>query len=364
MGWKGNIIDMPLGLAARVIALRNGPMPKAPSIFVLRNNDIGDLLVTTPLFEALARRFPDSEIVAGVGRWNFPVLENNPFVTDIVEVNAPWNNKNVPGQEWGNVIRYIARSPEITHLAARHFDIGIDVLGSHVGSALLMRLGIPYRLGVRGYRGGHTAAEQFVQYNPAEHVGRSALRFAELLGATELPENRPQLFLSEEERSAGESRWPGRAGGRIRITLGIGGGFREKCWPTQSFANLLDLLREHPTIDIALVGGVGDRSIGAALAVGRPDVHDLSGILSLRETFALTSASDAVVSNPSMLMHVAAAFRKPTVVVLGPYFPSAIEHDAQWGYPGTCRSLGSDSRGGTASPSFAFDTLASLIRMK
>ncbi len=35
--------------------------PASPrSIFVLRNNDLGDLLVVTPLFEALRRRIPEA----------------------------------------------------------------------------------------------------------------------------------------------------------------------------------------------------------------------------------------------------------------------------------------------------------------
>jgi len=34
-------------------------------------------------------------------------------------------------------------------------------------------------------------------------------------------------------------------------------------------------------------------------------------------------------------MHVAAAFRKPCCVLLGPYVTSATEHATQWGYPET-----------------------------
>ena len=44
------------------------------SIFVLRSNDIGDLLAVTPLFEALRRRFPDAWIGVGTGGWNAPCL--------------------------------------------------------------------------------------------------------------------------------------------------------------------------------------------------------------------------------------------------------------------------------------------------
>ena len=96
-------------------------------------------------------------------------------------------------QDWLSALRYIRSSPESRQLSAGNFDIGIDVLGSGYGSLLLMRAGIPYRLGVRGHAGGHSGATATIPYDPNEHVGRMALRFAEKLGATELPEVRPQL---------------------------------------------------------------------------------------------------------------------------------------------------------------------------
>jgi hypothetical protein len=56
---------------------------------------------------------------------------------------------------------------------------------------------MPFRPGVRGYAGGQSAASIAIPFSPDEHVGRMALRFAEVLGATMLPEVRPQLFLCE-----------------------------------------------------------------------------------------------------------------------------------------------------------------------
>jgi len=39
-----------------------------------------------------------------------------------------------------------------------------------------------------------------------------------------------------------------------------------------------------------------------------------------------------VICNSSMAMHAAAAFRCPSVVVLGEQFASASQHRRQWGY--------------------------------
>ncbi len=319
---------------------------KPRSILVLRNNDLGDLLVVTPLFEALRRRFPTAEIVAAVGRWNVATLRHNPHLSDVLVVDAPWFNKFVPRQSLTRILAYIAFSVQARTLARRGFDTGIDVLGSPWGSLLLLRAGIPLRLGVRGYAGGHTGVTLAVDFRPGEQVGRSALRFAELLGATDLPPARPQIFLDRAERWTGEQLWCSRFGPeRTRVVVAPAGGVAARCWPAESFAALTALLAaEDPAIVVA--GGPRDRALGERVAAAAPsasEVVNLAGHLSLRETFALLAAADLVVCNSSVLLHAAAAFGKPTWALLGPSFPSSRQHDAQWGYPGTCRSLGREA---------------------
>ena len=194
-GWKRQAFELctwACGLAAPRVA---EPPGEPRSIFVLRNNDIGDLLAVTPLFEALKRRYPRAKIIAGVGSWNLDVLKSNPFVDEVLPVNAPWHNQRTRPQGVRAALNYIMFSGEVKNIASHRCDIGIDVLGSAFGSLLLMRAGIPFRLGVRGYAGGHSAAQRCLAYDELGHVGRGALRFAELLGATALPENRPQLYL-------------------------------------------------------------------------------------------------------------------------------------------------------------------------
>lgn len=327
--------------------LRSG-LPAAPpeprSILVLRNNDIGDLLVITPLFEALRRRYPAATITAAVGRWNVGVLRSNPHVSEVLAVDAPWFNKFVPRQAPWRALSFIASSEAARQLARRRFDIGIDVLGSAWGSLLLLRAGVPYRLGVRGYAGGHSAAQAWVDFNPWEHVGRAALRFAELLGAMDLPVARPQIFLQEMERAAGQESWRGAPGeGRgYRIVIGPGGGLAAKCWPLAEWEELIRRLAGRPGLRIVVAGGPREREMGERLAALAPGARNLAGHLSLRETFALVAAADLVICNSSMLMHAAAAFSRPTLVLLGESFSSARQHDAQWGYAGTCWSLGKE----------------------
>ena len=67
-----------LEAVVHTVARPRAARPANPDgIFVLRNNDVGDVLAITPLFDALRRRFPQARIAAGVGSWSTPVAFQN-----------------------------------------------------------------------------------------------------------------------------------------------------------------------------------------------------------------------------------------------------------------------------------------------
>jgi ADP-heptose:LPS heptosyltransferase len=344
MSWKRTMMEGWVGALAHFAPKR--PPGGAPrSIFVLRNNDLGDLLVVTPLFQALRELFPQAHLAAGIGDWCRDILKHNPYVDEIVPVNAPWHNKFTLPQSVGRSLDYIYRSEEVRTLRARAFDIGLDVLGSPFGSLLMMRAGIPWRLGVRGYAGGHTGTHRRVEFNSREHVGRASLRFAELLGAKTLPLARPQLYLSSEESERASGLWSKveKTGTKTarRFVLAPGGGFPEKCWPVDRFAALAARLSSELGAVGLIVGGKQDKEAGALIAEGTCGAFvSLAGELSLRETFAVTAGASGVVCNSSVMMHASAAVGVHAFVVLGDYYSSAADHDAQWAHGEFTTTLG------------------------
>lgn len=52
------------------------------SFLVIRRDNIGDLVCTTPVFEALRQRFPAARIYALTNSYNLPVLRGNPFIDE------------------------------------------------------------------------------------------------------------------------------------------------------------------------------------------------------------------------------------------------------------------------------------------
>ena len=126
---------------------------------------MGDVLVATPLLKGLKIAFPESKFSIGVGDWARPLLENNPYMNEVIPCNAPWHNKqncrfpaNSP-KTFLEGLLYVLFSKESRYISCKKFTHGIDMLGSRQGSWLMRRAKIPNRLGVKGYAGVTTGAQ-------------------------------------------------------------------------------------------------------------------------------------------------------------------------------------------------------------
>ena len=320
---------------------------KSLRIFVLRNNDIGDVILTTPLFRALKQRFPNCRLLVGIGDWNRPILEGNPDVDEIINCNAPWHNKvscrHSPNSPSGFLrsLAYIFLSKESMQIRRLRCHLAIDVLGSLEGTILHKRARIPNRMGAKGYGGGYSGCQKWRQFKIDENASLSALRYAEMLGVRkeELPKLTPRLYLSATEIREGKRHWSVSNQNRKKVVIGTGGGFKEKCWPVKNFKELVSKLSRRGNLDIVLVGGQNEKSDSKEISKVAPRIRNLAGITTLRETLAIVASSDFVICNSSMLMHAAAAFEIPSLTLLGPWYDSAQLHHQQWGNK-TCVVLG------------------------
>ena len=59
------------------------------SVLFLRYDRIGDMIITTPIFREFKKSFPDSKVIVLASKINRDVLQNNPYIDEIVI-----NNKN------------------------------------------------------------------------------------------------------------------------------------------------------------------------------------------------------------------------------------------------------------------------------
>lgn len=101
-------------------------MSEAPSFLVIRRDNIGDLVCTTPLIHALREHFPKARLGVLVNSYNRPVVEHNP---DIDTVYAYMKAKH---REKGQSVLgvYWARWHLMRELRRQQFDYAI-IAGAH-----------------------------------------------------------------------------------------------------------------------------------------------------------------------------------------------------------------------------------------
>jgi ADP-heptose:LPS heptosyltransferase len=323
MGLRRSMLEAGVTVMRALYRFRKVENPQ--SILVLRNNDMGDLVVTTPLFQALRMTFPDAYIAVAVGSWSKELIKGNPYISEVIECNAPWHNHRTGRISLGNALKYIFDSAEVSRLNALRFDVGIDVLGSPFGSMLFIHLHIPIRLGRKGYAGGHTGATAYTDFLSEVSVADNAVEFVRLLkrDANINIESKPQLFVDAQEIQQAKEMWQAIQGAhgnqRRKIVVAPGAGLLSKQWPVERFAELIGSL----SMDSCgyVVGSQEESPLGEQIVRGLNSWNNVCGKLSLRQSMALISQADLVICNSTLTMHLAAAFNKPCVVIL------AKEHD-------------------------------------
>ena len=265
------------------------------------------------------------------------LLENNPYVDDVIACNAPWHNKqncrfpaNSPKTFFEGLL-YVLFSKESRYISAKKFTHGIDVLGSRQGSWLMRRAKIPNRFGVKDYAGGYNWCTKYINFKEDRKVAEAGLKFIELLNTKVEIEPRPTIFLTENEVTEAEAFWGKNSESTKRIILAPGGGFPEKCWGDKNFTELTNLLLKNKHYQLCILGSKEDKN---RISVNDSShLKDLCGDLNLRQSAAMVSVADLVVCNTSLCMHLAGAFKIPSLILLGEWYDSAQLHQKQWGYP-------------------------------
>jgi heptosyltransferase III len=285
-------------------------------ILITRMKFIGDVVLTTPVIRSLRHAMPDAYIAYMGDAGAVSLLEQNPYLNEIIpfDFSAP-TLREQPRVAW--------------LLRRRKFDTVIDLFGNP-RSALLTRLsGAPVRVGLDRPGRGRFYTVRVHDAPQRKNAVQFHEQFVRAIGI-EPAYHAPEIFLSTEEKQAGQDMLAGR--GRT-VVLHPGATWPAKKWTPEGFAGVAARLQKDRNLDVVLTGGPKDAEVVqqvAALAGG--GVRSFIGV-PLRQLAALYAAAAVVVSNDAGSMHIAAASGTPTIGLFGPgeediWFP----YDAEAGH--------------------------------
>lgn len=310
-------------------------------ILVSRLRFIGDIVLTTPVIDALREKFPDSEMHYLGEKEGVALLENNPALNRIIPYN--FNAPSIPEQIRVSML-----------LRREKYDIAIDLFGNPRSALLIYLSGAKTRIGGNfGWRGKTFTHPMSIRERLTSVMFH--LRYLEPLGIEAHP--RPtKIFLDNAEigKAKQELQSLGLDGSKLLVGLHIGATWPAKVWPAKNFARLADLVTEWLGAQVLITRGPKDgKYIEEFRAAVRNNYIDFAPG-ELRRLAAALSWCDVYVSNDAAPMHISAAVGTPTVGIFGPgepdiWFPyhraaghAAIKKNIDCCHRDFCRLAGDD----------------------
>jgi heptosyltransferase-3 len=292
---------------------------------VVRQDNIGDLVVTTPVFAALRSRFPQARIEALVNGYSAPVLAHHP---DVDAVHVYTKDKHLAQGE-SRLKNWLARGSLLYSLRRARFDVVLLASpGIRQRLVTMARALSPGKIAAYVPRGERPAGVDFpVEFPgpPGLHHLEETFRILEPLGIKGPPPS-PRLGFAIPARDPAAP-----------ITIGVHASARRPSqrWPAERFAELIRGLHEATGARFRLFWAPGPENDarhpgddGKARAI----VQAVAGIPLqpvpthfLEELAEGIAGCDAMVCADGGAMHIAAAMGKPVVCLFG------VTDPAEWG---------------------------------
>jgi len=267
---------------------------------------IGDAVMTEPLLRVLAQRGERLSVAAMP--WVAPIYRAMPHVTEVIELPFPRG-----GLHWG-ARRNLARQWR------GRFERAYVGPNSWKSALLPWMAGIPVRVGYHG-EARLGLLNQRLPNPEKNHRGAMVAHYLALAQMQADSSMQPKLDLSLDLLKATLLNFDLKLGAYAVFAPGAEYG-PAKRWPAAYFAEL----GLRTGLPVVLLGSAKEAALCDEIAQSihqeRPKTaRNLAGKTDLSQAMALIASSQAMLSNDSGLMHVAAAMGVPQVAVFGSSSP-------------------------------------------
>jgi lipopolysaccharide heptosyltransferase I len=312
----------------------------AKNILIIKPSSLGDIVLTLPALSALRRSFPDAKISWLIRPEFAPLLDNHPYLDNIIHFN-----RKFLGKAWYNLLAFGALLSLIYKLRQSKFDIIIDLQGLFRTASLAWFSGCKKRLGMTTTR---EFAHIFYTHKVAQdlsciHLVDYYLKIAQAAGATDLSVE----FILNTDRTAADSVRRLLTAQKINpdnyAVIVPGSAHSDKCWPIERFAALAEKISLKFGFSIVATGTKAEKNVVENLQ-GKTSITiaNLAGLTNLRELTALIKSARLVVSNDTGPGHIAAALNTPVVMIFGYSNPARV---APYGRSHCVAAVEPDGRG-------------------
>lgn len=317
-------------------------------VLVIRLDEIGDVVMTSPFLRELRRNLPNAWITFVVKPSVLNLVENCPYVDEVLA--SDW--------EGGRDIHRFQRHWHAWKMARKHlwhrkFDLAIlprrDTDQSH-GAFLAYFSGAHLRVGYLSNvldgkltyfrNNGHLLTHVINDY-ALKHEVEYNLEIIRFLGG-KVQNEQMEIWLNPVDERFAEQvlKSHGIQPHDLLVGFAPGAAHQKRMWPLSRFVTLGSWLKNEYNAVIVVVGGQGEELLGQVLQQSIDGtVVNIVGKTTLRQTAAVLKSCRLFVGNDSGPMHLAAASSVPVIEISAhpldgsPFNASSPSRFGPWGVP-------------------------------
>ena len=291
---------------------RDQTLPKPDSILIVRLDHLGDILGCTGIPQSLKGSYPSARIIFLTSSSGKALLENNPYVDEVLVYDAPWFRRLPAGQAGpGSGRGKNSFWQTVAELKKRNISLGLSLRGDARENLMLFLAGVRFRIGY-GITGLGFLLHRELSYRPKLPESQHSLDVLRALGIRRelLP---PSLFLSDEENTEVKQRLSEAAGRKV-VGIQFDAGSPAKTWPEANRAAFLkEATNKFPEAQFLFLGS--DPSMAGWLnkKLNGGSSVNLVGKTTIRELLVCLKSCHYFIGPDSGPAHMASALEVPTL---------------------------------------------------
>lgn len=276
-------------------------------VLVIQTAFIGDVILSLPLIQVLKKLKPEYEIDYLCIPKTREVLENNPYLNNIIVFDKHDTGKGVSGMF--KIISLVRKNK---------YDIVISIQ-RFLRSAIISKKSKAAK--TISY---NNSTLSFLYSDKVDYLQKhEILRVLDLLkplGISDIQMQKPELFPSEDDKTEVQKVFKGLGitDKNQLICIAPGSVWFTKRYPKDKFVNLLNMM-DNEKFKVVLLGGTDDRNLCDYIISNSThnEVYNLAGKLSILQSAELIKNSSLLITNDSAPLHLANSVGTKVIALFG-----------------------------------------------